>query len=352
MVPGDKVDIEQTVNFPWQNISFLILSFLLGAAGAWLVSRYAYQLGLMDLPNYRSSHHYPTPKGGGIGIVAAFAAVSLFCGISPLFWLPATILALMSLAGDRVDLSAATRLIIQFLAAIVLLFGIWHVSPIFSSFSGSNLFHNVIPAIVFVASAIFLVGTANFYNFMDGINGMAAMTGIVAFGLLAAYAYSNGPGNQWSIVCLCIAAACLGFLPFNCPGARVFMGDVGSVLLGFVYAAMVLVLSDSLKSFLLLSGFLFPFYADELVTMVERIQDKQSLTRPHRRHLYQILANEAGIAHWKISVYYSLAQLLLGLLFWKVSVGGVLWILLAFVSAVIPFILINNFIKKQYIIRF
>ena len=67
------------------------------------------------------------------------------------------------------------------------------------------------------ASAVFVVGTTNFYNFMDGINGIAALTGIVAFGLLASYAHCNVPDGQWCIVCMCLAAACLGFLPFNFP---------------------------------------------------------------------------------------------------------------------------------------
>jgi Fuc2NAc and GlcNAc transferase len=90
------------------------------------------------------------------------------------------------------------------------------------------------------------------------------------------------------------------------------MGDVGSILLGFVFAAMVVWLSKSLLDIICLAAFLFPFYADELTTMAVRIKDGENVLRPHRRHLYQLLANEKGISHWKISVGYGLLQLVIG----------------------------------------
>ena len=76
------------------------------------------------------------------------------------------------------------------------------------------------------------------------------------------------------------------------------MGAVGSILLGFVFAGMVIWLSRSLFDFIVLAAFLFPFYADELTTMIVRLKDGDRLTRPHRKHLYQLLANEMGIPHW------------------------------------------------------
>jgi Fuc2NAc and GlcNAc transferase len=97
------------------------------------------------------------------------------------------------------------------------------------------------------------------------------------------------------------------------PKARVFMGDVGSVLLGFVFAGLVVGLSRSLIDFVVLCGFLFPFYADELSTMAVRIKDGENLLRPHRRHIYQLLANEMEVAHWKVSVAYGIFQVIVGL---------------------------------------
>jgi len=103
------------------------------------------------------------------------------------------------------------------------------------------------------------------------------------------------------------------------------MGDVGSVILGFVYAGMVVGLSYSLNDFMVLCAFLFPFYADELTTLYVRIKENGRreagawkkmagmLARPHRRHLYQLLANEMGIDHWKVTTGYGVLQILVGI---------------------------------------
>ena len=157
------------------------------------------------------------------------------------------------------------------------------------------------------------MGTANFYNFMDGINGIAGTTGIVGFGLLALYLDIMSGSLPLKVLAICMSLACAAFLPFNMPRARVFMGDVGSILLGFLFGGMVVLISQSILDFICLASFLFPFYADELTTMVIRIKDRENLLNPHRRHLYQLLANEKGIAHWKVSVGYGLIQLIVGL---------------------------------------
>ena len=121
----------------------------------------------------------------------------------------------------------------------------------------------------------------------------------------------------WEALACCLA--CMGFLPFNMPKARVFMGDVGSIMLGFVYAGLVVGLSYSLNDFMVLCAFLFPFYADELTTLYVRIKGERHsrlmdrLMKPHRRHLYQLLANEMGVAHWKVSAGYGALQLMVGI---------------------------------------
>lgn len=289
-----------------------ISSFVLGGAGAWLISRWGKALGLVDHPNERSSHVVPIPKGGGIGILVAFILSSLVLKIPPGFWLPATFLAIVSFYGDRFPIFPRFRLPIQFIAALVLL-----APALFSnSFTGYYLLttdHSPLTtAFGLLPLSVFIVGTANFYNFMDGINGIAAITGIVGFGLLAFFAFLSGADSSFVTLAICMSLSCLGFLPFNMPKAKVFMGDVGSILLGFVFAGMVVWLSRSLLDFICLSAFLFPFYADESTTMAVRIRDGENLTRPHRRHLYQLLTNEKGISHWKISAGYGFVQLLVG----------------------------------------
>lgn len=278
-----------------------ISSFVLGGAGAWLISRWGKALGLVDHPNERSSHAMPIPKGGGIGILVAFVLSSLILKVPASFWLPATFLALISLYGDRFGISPKFRLPVQFIAAVSFLFTAYSLLP---------APYSLLPTIFL---AVFIVGTANFYNFMDGINGIAGITGVVGFGLLALSAFLSGINSSFVGLAICMSLSCLGFLPFNMPKAKVFMGDVGSILLGFVFAGMVIWLAKSLLDFICLVAFLFPFYADELTTMYVRLRDGENLTRPHRRHLYQVLANEKGFSHWKISVGYGMLQLIVGL---------------------------------------
>jgi len=308
-----------------------LISLILGGVGAWVIHKWGYIFGLLDKPTDRSSHGSPTPKGGGIGIMAAFIFVSSFLKIPSSFWVPATFLALLSLWGDTFDLSPKIRLPLQFIAALIL---VW-----LSSFSFQP------STFLFFFLGVFIVATANWYNFMDGINGIAAITGIVGFGILAAFNVLSGGDSSFSVLSIGIAFSCLGFLPFNMPKAKVFMGDVGSILLGFVFASMVIVLSKSLLDFVCLAGFLFPFYADELTTMAIRIRDEENLLKPHRRHLYQILANEMGIDHWKVSGGYGILQLVVGLCILSARPFGILAVLILLV------IFFVGFVSTDYVVR-
>ncbi len=305
------------------------------------------KFGFVDRPNERSSHAMPTPKAGGIGILTAFVVSSLVLRTPIAFWLSAMILALASFYGDRFPISPKLRLPVQFIAALVLL------SPVLfsGSFTGYYLLttdHSPLTtALGLLSLSVFIVGTANFYNFMDGINGIAGITGVVGYGLLAFFASLADINSSFSTLAICVSVSCLGFLPFNMPKAKVFMGDVGSILLGFVFAGMVIWLSRSLLDFICLSAFLFPFYADELTSMAIRIKDGERLFRPHRRHIYQLLSNEKGISHWKISVGYGLFQLVVGvsvLLLRHLGSVMVLSLLAAYFGA---FIVLSSFIRKN-----
>jgi len=274
----------------------------LGGAGAWFISRWGPRLGVLDKANHRSSHDGVVPKGGGIGILAAFLFSAWLLKLPPLFLCCIGLISLFSLYGDRREIAPKMRLCVQFLAAIGLLIGLllWG--------DRGWLAYLLIPFL-----AIFIVGTANYYNFMDGINGVAGITGVVAFGLAAVFAGMAGGNAAFMMLAICMGLACVGFLPFNMPKARVFMGDVGSVLLGFVFGALVVGFSRSLNDFLVMCSFLFPFYADELTTEYVRLRNGENLLTPHRRHVYQLLANEMGIAHWKVSVGYGVLQAVVGL---------------------------------------
>ena len=313
-----------------------LLAIILGGAGAWIIKCCGYRFGLMDYPDERSSHSSPTPKGGGIGILAAFVFTSLFVRIPLYFWLPATFIGLLSFGVDRLDFSPALRLVLQFFAAITLLAAI------------NQLHLNKINGLLLITTlAVFAVGTANLYNFMDGINGIAAVTGIVGFGLLALSIFLSDNFSSFAVLSISISLSCFGFLPFNMPKAKVFMGDVGSVLLGFVFAVVVVAVSRNFLDFVSLTSFLFPFYADELTTMAVRIRDGENLLRPHRRHLYQILANEKGISHWKISVGYGLLQLIVGVSILLVKDYGNIIVLSLLAAYFVAFTVVSSAIRKN-----
>lgn len=313
-----------------------LISLILGGAGGWIISKWGIRLSLIDHPNERSSHNTVTPKGGGIGILVAFVFCSLYTKISYWFWVPATGVSVLGLLTDRFEITPQVRLILQFIAAFIVVIGLERLSVSGIKEIGLIFFFSV-----------FVVGTANFYNFMDGINGIAGITGIVGFGLTAFYAFHYGSDAFFTVLAICISLACLGFLPFNMPRAKVFMGDVGSILLGFVFAGMVVYFSKSFFDFICFIAFLFPFYADELTTMVIRIRDKERLTQPHRRHIYQLLANEYQMPQWKVSFGYGIFQLFVGMSVLMLRPFGIFVVLFFITACFAGFVLLNFRIRKR-----
>ncbi len=284
-----------------QNILVFLLSFLIGSFGAWIIQKIGSKIGMGDVPNERSSHIENVPRGGGIGILVVFVFSSFFLDIPQSFWIPALFLSGVSLFGDRTELSVKFRLMVQFVCASIFLINLFYSTQV-----------HLFTWFLFVPLSIFIVGTSNFYNFMDGIDGIAGITGVFAFSLIAVFGYISCVDTNYIVLTLAIAFSCAGFLLFNIPKAKVFMGDIGSVLLGFVFACTVVLLSRTFLEFICIAGFLFPFYADELITMFVRIKNGESLRTPHRRHIYQLLANEYKIDHWKVSTGYGVIQLVLG----------------------------------------
>jgi len=246
----------------------------------------------------------PTPKGRrGVGIFFVFLMSAGVLGLPVSFWLPIGVMAMAAFWGDRIEISARLRLVVQLgLMAVVIVSGGKGSGP------GGFLY------LVWVGFwIVFIVGTANYYNFMDGINGIAGITGLLGLALLAGYVNMINGAAAVTGVAVCLSIACLGFLPFNMPKARVFMGDIGSILLGSVFAGLIWLTAESVLDFVCMAAFLFPFYVDELSTVWVRLKDGENLTKPHRRHYYQLLANEKGIAHWKVSVGYGVFQLAVGI---------------------------------------
>jgi len=314
-----------------------VFSLVLSAFGAWVISKHADKIGLVDCPNGRSSHHLPTHKGGGIGIFFVFLISAAVLGLPVNFWLPFCIMAGVAFLGDRIELPVWLRLVVQIgLMAIVIFSGAREMAH------GGLLY---LPLLGFWI--VFIVGTANYYNFMDGINGIAGITGLLGFGLLAGYVNLIGGSTAVTGVAVCLSIACLGFLPLNFPRARVFMGDIGSILLGSVFAGLIWLSAESVLDFICMASFLFPFYVDELTTMVVLLKNGENLTKPHRRHYYQLLVNEKGIEHWKVSVGYGVFQLAVGISVLTVRAYGLGVVLALLTMWLFAFGLESRRLRKQ-----
>lgn len=256
-----------------------------GAAGTWLARRYALRRALIDHPGERRSHTMPTPRGGGVGIVAA-----LLLALAWLGWtMPAarTLFTLMGLglglvagigwADDHRPLPASLRLLVHAIAAALL--------------GGALLAHGMSPWLAACTAALALV-LVNVWNFMDGINGLAAsQAALVALGWVL---WAGGGAAGWLAAAL--MAGLLGFLPFNFPNARVFLGDVGSGAIGFALACGAGLawrqLPEAPTAMLVLP--LATFGVDAALTLLSRILNKEPWWEAHVSHAYQRWARRAG----------------------------------------------------------
>jgi len=144
-----------------------------------------------------------------------------------------------------------------------------------------------------------------------------------------------------------ISLSCLGFLPLNFPKAKVFMGDAGSLFLGFVFASFVMKLSTTLATFLCMVMFLCTFYADTMLTLFSRLKKGENIMKAHRSHLYQYLSNELKLPHWKVSLMYSLTQLFFGILALFAYSNGMIWQLALFVLFGICFLITYKVVKNM-----
>lgn len=246
---------------------------------------------------------------------------------------------MLGLIEDRYELSSKARLISQLIFSAIIV-TIYSNIPLLTRYSSLP-----VNFLIFLFWIIFITGTTNFYNFMDGINGIAGLTGMVGFGLMAFFSHFVANKPDVALMSVVLSAGCLGFLPFNFPKAKVFMGDVGSVFLGFVFASFVVKLSTTVSIFLCLIMFLCTFYADAILTIFYRWRIGESLMKAHRSHLYQYLSNELKLPHWMVSILYAFSQLVIGLLaIWAYKKNVALQVVLMIVYGVL-FIIVYSFIK-------
>ena len=322
-------------------VLLLAIYFIIGLGGASLVALRGCSWGFIDMPSDRSSHQAPIPKAGGIGILLVFLISAVCCHIPLALWIPALVISLVSLLGDYRDVSFRIRLVVQVVAASIVSGSLFFKLSI-AEMSVSSSF------LLFIFGVLYISATANYYNFMDGINGIAGVTGAIAFICLGIYGFIDKKEVAIISVAFGIAAACLGFLPLNFPKARVFMGDVGSVLLGFLFASLALWQSRSINEFIFLSSLIYPIYLDEISTLIIRIRDRDRLTNAHRRHIYQILANQAGFSHLRVTIIYGAIQIIIIFLVWSLKEKSTIYLisLLAVLSTI--FFIIGLHIRRRW----
>ena len=250
---------------------------------------------ILDRPNERSSHKVPTPRGAGLAMMAVLlptlAIVLLSRGADALalaLWLgAAALLTAVSWMDDRRGLGALPRFAAQFVAVALVLFA--------TGFAGLAKQLGLPAGLAAILLALAWVWFVNLYNFMDGIDGIAGIeTVCLSVGLMAV----NWP--QPDPVSAAIAGAALGFLLWNWPPARIFLGDVGSVPLGFLIGSLLLVLAaDGHWA----SALILPLYylADATLTLLRRALRGEKVWRAHREHYYQ-RATQGGLSHAQVSL--------------------------------------------------
>ncbi|NWA38510.1 glycosyltransferase family 4 protein [Pseudomonas reactans] len=306
----------------------------------WVLRRYALSRSLMDIPNGRSSHSVPTPRGGGVAIVLTYLVTLVlvaFAGwVSWSIALPllgaGALIAVVGFLDDHGHIAARWRLLSHFGAAIWALFwmgGLPTISLVGVELDLGWLGH--------VLAALYLVWMLNLYNFMDGIDGIASIEAVCACAGACLVYWLTGH-EDLMLAPMLLAVAVLGFLYWNFPPARIFMGDAGSGFLGVVIGILSLQAAwaapEMLWVWLILLGV---FVVDATFTLGRRLLRGDKVYEAHRSHAYQYASRLAG-RHLPVTLTVMAINLLWLLpiaLFVGLGFDGVLGLLVAYVPLVL-----------------
>ncbi len=299
------------------NAALLIGGVAALAAGAtWLVRHYAIEMSLIDVPNERSSHSEPTPRGGGIGIFVGLLA-GLYAGYA-FGWVEQRVFLALAIGGvlvggigfidDHRHVRPAVRASVHFIAAFIALALLGGLPSLRLGTGELSL-----GLAGWVLGALGIVWLINLYNFMDGIDGIAASEALVVCAVGALLASLTGAPSV-AIAAAVVAAAAAGFLLWNWAPAKIFMGDVGSGLLGYCIAVIALGSENAggppLLVWLVLGA---AFFVDATVTLLRRVLHGEVWFVAHRRHAYQ-RAVQTGLSHGVVSGAVVGLNLLLGVI--------------------------------------
>jgi len=328
----------------------LILSFFLIVFSASLTKLFIYlaqNYQLLDIPNERSMHSNPTVRGAGLIFISlSIIAMPFICYFTntPLlaqsvFIASVTILASVSFFDDLLNLSSKFRFLIHFcLAAIIVMFINPNVVDL-GWFSLSNKY------MLFSFTVLTVVWAINHFNFMDGLDGFCAIQAIFLFTAYAIF-FNITDGIVYQEFCLVLISCLMGFLIFNFPPAKVFMGDVGSATLGFITISLAL-LAQNLYDIPLLYWFILNsiFLVDSSLTLIRRVAQGEKWYEPHKTHAYQRL-KQSGIQTSTILIYQTICNSIFFLLLLYFHLNGLDTTKL-FIS-VMTFLLVIYFLIQKY----
>jgi len=267
---------------------FPLLALILSLAGTRLLIDHLKRKQIYDHPNERSNHTLPTPRGGGLIISLILALFAPFCGIPWYIMIGIAALAGISFLDDLRGLRVCTRLFVQ---CIVVSFSVIMLPHHLSLFQGWMPL--ILDRLVTIIAWLWFI---NLTNFMDGIDGITCMETIsIAAGVLLLALIFGLPLTNYSLV---IIATALGFLLYNWHPAKIFMGDVGSIPLGFVLGWLLIKIAgqDHLAPALIIPGY---YLADSTITITRRLLSGKKIWEAHSEHFYQ-QAVRSGMPHDKV----------------------------------------------------
>jgi UDP-GlcNAc:undecaprenyl-phosphate GlcNAc-1-phosphate transferase len=294
------------------HVAATLALFLLSA----LLTRVMIRINLADIPNQRSSHDRPTPKSGGIAIALAYmlGAIVLFAesdtikiGTAPFAMHLGLALLLLAagLADDLRELKPLTKLLVQLIVSGVFAYSVAAIDRLPLPFAGTV----ALGPFGVPLTMLWIAAVMNFVNFMDGINGLVSGSAMIAAAMLAVLAGRfDAPFVHFSALILLAATA--GFFVFNFPGGRIFLGDTGSMFLGYMLATLAVIgarAEGGHLSLYVVPILISPLLFDALLTIAQRARRGETLWAAHRDHLYQRLVR-AGLSHVHVSgLYFGLA---------------------------------------------
>ncbi len=274
----------------------LFIFFVLAFAMTYFMRAYALKKNIIDNPNERSSHSIPTPRGGGAAVVCSYLVAlavliysqQLTVHIGLTLMVAGFVIALLGFLDDHGHINSMLRLAIHFLVAIGAVISL-------GGFTEVTIFNGVqLGFIANIVAVLFLVWLLNLYNFMDGINGIASVEAITTTASMAMLYYLLNISLNSDLLWL-LAACVFGFLLWNFPKAKIFMGDACSGFLGLTLGILALIaLKENLALFCAWIICLGVFVVDATYTLIKRVLSGYKMYDAHRSHSYQILSRKWG----------------------------------------------------------